>query len=76
HLGTPDDDITTIVDASALLDQRWAAMRAHRSQVPPYDAMAPELQAAFLGLDRLRRVRPAWAGGPVEDDWVPTVGRI
>lgn len=76
ELGTPDDDITTIVDASALLDQRWAAMRAHRSQVPPYDAMSPELQAAFLGLDRLRRVRPAWVGGPVEDDWVPAIGRI
>lgn len=72
HLGTPDDDITTVVDVSALVERRWAAMRAHRSQVPPYDAMSPELQAAFLGLDRLRRVRPAWRGGAVEDDWAPT----
>jgi LmbE family N-acetylglucosaminyl deacetylase len=71
HLGTPDDDITTVVDASALVDARWQAMRAHRSQVPPYAAMSPGLQAAFLGLDRLRRVRPAWSGGAVEDDWVP-----
>ena len=71
HLGTPDDDITTVVESTALLDLRWQAMRAHRSQVPPYDAMSPELQTAFLGLDRLRRVRPAWTGGAVEDDWVP-----
>lgn len=71
HLGTPDEDITTVVDSRAVLDLRWEAMRAHRSQVPPYDAMSPELQAAFLGRDRLRRVRPAWPGGAVEDDWVP-----
>ncbi len=70
-LGTPDADITTVVDASAVLDRRWEAMRAHRSQVPPYDAMAPDLQAAFLGQDRLQRVRPEWSGGAVEDDWIP-----
>lgn len=70
-LGTPDADITTVVDASAVLGRRWEAMRAHRSQVPPYDAMAPALQEAFLGRDRLRRVRPAWSGGAVEDDWIP-----
>ncbi|MFP5321886.1 MAG: PIG-L deacetylase family protein [Acidimicrobiia bacterium] len=71
HLGTPDDEITTVVDTSALLDRRWEAMRAHRSQVPPYDAMDAELQHAFLATDRLRRVRPAWTGGEVERDWVP-----
>ena len=74
HLGTPDHEITTVVDTSALLDQRWAAMRAHRSQVPPYDAMDEELQHAFLATDRLRRVRPAWDGGEVERNWVPGAG--
>jgi N-acetyl-1-D-myo-inositol-2-amino-2-deoxy-alpha-D-glucopyranoside deacetylase len=71
HLGTPDEAITTAVDASDLLERRWEAMRAHRSQVPPYDAMAPELRDAFLAVDRLQRVRPAWAGGEVEADWIP-----
>ena len=41
----------------AELDRRWEAMRAHRSQVPPYDAMSPALREAFLATDRLRRVR-------------------
>lgn len=72
ELGTPDEDITTVVDSAALLELRWQAMRAHRSQVPPYDAMPPDLQEAFLGRDRLQRVRPAWPGGAVEDDWVPS----
>ena len=70
-LGTPDDDITTEVDVKMHLDLRWRAIRAHRSQVPPYDAMAPELQAAFLGTDRLRRVDPPWDGGTTEHDWIP-----
>lgn len=72
ELGTPDDEITTVVDTSGVLEQRWQAMRAHRSQVPPYDAMAPALQRAFLATDRLRRVRPTWdgGGGEVERDWV------
>jgi LmbE family N-acetylglucosaminyl deacetylase len=75
HLGTPEEDITTVVDTSDLLDLRWQAMRAHRSQVPPYDAMDADLQAAFLGADRLRRVRPAWTGGQIESDWVPSTAR-
>lgn len=71
YLGTPDEDITTVVDTAALLDRRWAAMRAHRSQVPPYEAMDAELQHAFLTTDRLRRLRPAWTGAEVEPDWIP-----
>ncbi len=57
HLGTPDGEITHVVDASDVLERRWEAMRAHRTQVPPYDAMAPALQRAFLGTDHLREVR-------------------
>jgi LmbE family N-acetylglucosaminyl deacetylase len=72
--GTPDDDITHVVDTSGLLERRWAAMRAHRSQVPPYSAMSPELQRAFLATDRLRQVVPPWPGGPVATDWIPSLG--
>jgi N-acetyl-1-D-myo-inositol-2-amino-2-deoxy-alpha-D-glucopyranoside deacetylase len=61
HLGTPDEEITHVLDTSHLLDVRWEAMRAHRSQVPPYAGMRPELQRAFLGADRLLQVR---ASGP------------
>jgi len=70
-LGTPDDEITTVVDVSDHLDLRWKAMRAHASQVPPYDAMPDELARAFLTTDRLRRVDPPWFGGEIERDWLP-----
>src|SRR5262249_39048987 len=73
-LGTPDDAITTVVDVGDLLEVRWAAMRAHASQVPPYTAMAPDLQHGFLAFDHLLRVDPPWAGGPVEHDWRPLEG--
>ena len=57
HLGTPDEEITHVVDTSHLLELRWEAMRAHRTQVPPYLGMDPALQRAFLCTDRFRQVR-------------------
>ena len=70
-LGTPDDDITTVVDVRAHLELRWKAIRTHASQLPPYDAMPPALAHAFLATDRLLRVTPEWEGGDVERDWIP-----
>jgi N-acetyl-1-D-myo-inositol-2-amino-2-deoxy-alpha-D-glucopyranoside deacetylase len=70
-LGTPDEDLTTLVDVAELLDLRWRAIRTHASQVPPFDAMAPELQHGFLAVDRLLRVDPPWTGGPTETTWLP-----
>ena len=67
-LGTPDEDITTLVDVRELIDVRWRAIRKHASQVPPYDAMPPELQREFLGTERMLRIEPPWDGGPVETD--------
>lgn len=57
ELGTPDEEITRVVDASAELSARWAAIRAHASQPSPYDDLPPELQHEFLAADRLRLVR-------------------
>lgn len=36
--------------------------------------MDPELQVAFLGTDRLRRVDPPWTDAGPEVDWIPTGG--
>lgn len=58
ELGTPDDDITTVIDSSALLDLREQAIRVHASQVSPYEVMGPELRRAFLGAEHLRRMHP------------------
>jgi N-acetyl-1-D-myo-inositol-2-amino-2-deoxy-alpha-D-glucopyranoside deacetylase len=71
-IGTPDDEITTVVDVSEHLDLRWRAIRTHASQHTPYDAMSPELARAFLATDRLLRVDPPWTGGELERDWIPS----
>jgi N-acetyl-1-D-myo-inositol-2-amino-2-deoxy-alpha-D-glucopyranoside deacetylase len=72
-MGTPDDDITTVVDSTSYIALRWRAMRAHASQTPPYDLMSSELQHAFLRADHFMRVDPPFTGGPIEHDWVPDV---
>jgi LmbE family N-acetylglucosaminyl deacetylase len=57
ELGTPDDEITTVLDVSAHLATRWAAIRAHASQASPYEDLPEDLQYEFLAFDRLRLVR-------------------
>ena len=57
ELGTPDEDITLVIDAAAQLGTRWAAIRAHASQGSPYDDLPADLQHEFLATDRLRLVR-------------------
>jgi LmbE family N-acetylglucosaminyl deacetylase len=57
ELGTPDHDITTVLDVTAHLPTRWAAIRAHVSQANPYDDLPDDLQYEFLATDRLRLVR-------------------
>jgi N-acetyl-1-D-myo-inositol-2-amino-2-deoxy-alpha-D-glucopyranoside deacetylase len=56
-LGTPDDEITTVLDVAAHLPTRWKAIRAHASQASPYDDLPADLQHEFLAADRLRLVR-------------------
>ncbi len=57
ELGTPDADITLVVDVEEHLATRWAAIRAHHSQASPYDDLSEELQHEFLAKDRFRLVR-------------------
>jgi LmbE family N-acetylglucosaminyl deacetylase len=57
ELGTPDEEITTVLDVSAHVATRWAAIRAHASQASPYDDLPEDLQHEFLAYDRLRLVR-------------------
>lgn len=65
-LGTPDESITTVLDTRRHLELRWRAIRAHCSQVSPFEALPPALQHAFLATDHLRRVSPPWTGGEQE----------
>jgi LmbE family N-acetylglucosaminyl deacetylase/SAM-dependent methyltransferase len=57
ELGTPDADITLVIDVEEHLTTRWAAIRAHHSQASPYDHLPEALQHEFLSKDRLRLVR-------------------
>jgi LmbE family N-acetylglucosaminyl deacetylase len=68
ELGTPDDLVTTRIDTGGLLDVRERAMALHASQVSPFEVMPAALRREFLAVDRLRRVRPEWTGGPLETD--------
>lgn len=61
-LGTPDEEITTVVDTAEHYEARWEAIRCHVSQTSPYDALPEDLRRAFLETDHLRRVRPAPVG--------------
>lgn len=65
-LGTPDELVTTVLDTSRHLDLRWRAIRSHASQTSPFEGLPAPLAHAFLASDHLRRVRPAWDGGPLE----------
>ncbi len=56
-LGTPDEDITTIVDVGEHLPRRWEAIRLHESQASPFDDLPEDLQRDFLAIDRLQLVR-------------------
>lgn len=65
-LGTPEDQITTVIDTADHLALREEAMALHRSQTSPYEVMPDDLRRDFLTAERLRRVYPEWRGGPIE----------
>lgn len=65
-LGTDDQAITTVIDTSARLPQRRAAMAAHRSQTSPYEGLSPDLEREFLTRDHLIRVVPPPEPGVAE----------
>ncbi len=67
-IGTPDDQITTVLDTQAHLGAREAAIALHRSQSSPFDGLPDGLRRAFLGHEHLIRVNPAWAGGSIEHE--------
>jgi LmbE family N-acetylglucosaminyl deacetylase len=65
-LGTPDEELTTVLDATEHLPARERAIAAHVSQTSPFEGLPAELRRAFLDTVHLRRVHPDWSGGPPE----------
>ena len=66
-LGTPDDEISTLIDVRQHRAQLALAMAAHASQDSPYDGLPDDLRDAFLDTARALRVAPAWDGTVRED---------
>ena len=64
-LGRDDADITHVLDGSAVLAQREAAIAEHRSQASPFDGLSGDLRRAFLSSDYLARV-PVSARGETD----------
>ena len=67
-VGTPDDELTTVIPARGHLETRERAIAVHTSQTSPFEGLPPDLRAAFLDTVHLRRVLPPWEGGPTETD--------
>lgn len=67
-IGTPDDDVTTLIDTSRYYGIRREAIALHASQSSPFDGLSEDLARGFLAMEHLRRVRPEWTGNEVEAD--------
>jgi LmbE family N-acetylglucosaminyl deacetylase len=70
-LGRPDEEITTVVDVSSVIEKRRAAIKAHHTQISPFHGLEPEFQASLLSLDHFVRAVPEWTGGPQETSLWP-----
>jgi LmbE family N-acetylglucosaminyl deacetylase len=55
-LGTPDEQVTHVLDTTAHLDRRWQAIHAHRSQTSPFEGLPEDIQLLFLARDHLIEV--------------------
>ncbi len=62
ELGTPDEDIDLVLDTSAQLERREAAIRLHVSQTSPFEGLPADLRRAFLTREHL--VGPVGPVGP------------
>lgn len=56
--GTPDEEITTLIQTPEYFELREQAIAAHRSQVSPFADLPEALRREFLTQEPLRRVRP------------------
>jgi LmbE family N-acetylglucosaminyl deacetylase len=68
ELGRADDEITTIVDVTHVMETRRAAIAEHRTQMSPFTGVPPELERRILSRDFFVRAVPPWDGGPTETD--------
>lgn len=61
ELGTPEEQVTHVVDTAHFWTQRWTAIRAHRSQTSPFEGLPEDLARGFLCREHLQLVDPETA---------------
>jgi len=67
NFGTPDDEISTKLDITAQVERKWAAIRAHRSQVGDGDLFAGiprDVVDRFTRVESLRQIPLPWNPTP------------
>jgi len=52
-LGTPDEEVTWVLDTGAFVADREHAIAAHASQTSPFEGLPDDLRLAFLGQEHL-----------------------
>lgn len=72
RIGTPDEEVTTAIDVTALVDRKFAALEAHRTQYGTTEGwlkIPTELRAEAMGVEHYVRVRSSVPGsaGTEED---------
>ena len=70
-VGIPDEDISTVVDVSAFLEQKRAAFLSHLSQYEPdspFSTIAAQIFEATLGTERFILARGSLGDGSPEPD--------
>ncbi len=68
--GTPDDDITALVDVVAWIDRKVAALRAHRTQIPEdwFMLAVPDRHVpTVLGVEAFQRIYSRVEGAPFRE---------
>ena len=68
ELGRAEDEITTVVDVTHVIETRRAGIAEHRTQLSPFTGLSRELEREILSRDFLVRAVPVWQGGPKERD--------
>ena len=65
-LGTPDEEITTVLDVSSYGLQKEGAAKCHRTQIQgePFSWLPETLKVRFLSTEHLVRAEPPFAPGP------------
>ena len=70
-MGTPDPEVTTVIDVGTWLAQKMRALRAHRSQLSPdsfFLNVPADLEAQAFGTEWFVRLRSRVAAPDREDD--------